>query len=205
VDPRAELERALALENETERKLAVAALINRLVRPAGWRAIVIGGLAVEFWTDGAYTTSDVDLYLPRVPAVDDVFARMGFAKEGRHWILREHELFVEAPAASPADAEEVTEVELSSGDVVLVLSIEDVIIDRLHQFVSGGHRDVAEQGMTLLLSDELDRGRLVDRARGEGLSGALVELEGLVQLARSGERIESHELHEIARRLQREP
>jgi len=44
-DPRAELGRALALENETERKLEVASLINRLVQPSGWRAIVIGGRA----------------------------------------------------------------------------------------------------------------------------------------------------------------
>jgi len=27
-----------------------------------WRAIVIGGLAVEFWTHGAYATTDIDLY-----------------------------------------------------------------------------------------------------------------------------------------------
>lgn len=45
-------------------RLAVAALIDGLVQSLGWRAIVIGGLAVEFWTRGAYSTSDIDLYLP---------------------------------------------------------------------------------------------------------------------------------------------
>jgi hypothetical protein len=56
-DPRAALDRALALENETERKLAVVAVIDRLIE---WRPIVIGGLAVEFWTDGAYSTGYIN-------------------------------------------------------------------------------------------------------------------------------------------------
>lgn len=59
--------------------------------------------------------------------------------------------------------------------------------------------------MTLLLSDEVDHGRLLRRAESERLSNALIELERLVQRARRGEPIESYELQEIAKRLQREP
>ena len=58
VDLRDELERALALDDKTERKLAVAAVVNLAVQPLGLRAVVIGGLAVEFWTQGEYTTAD---------------------------------------------------------------------------------------------------------------------------------------------------
>ncbi len=204
-DIRTRFQTALALENETERKLAVVSLIDELVQRIGWRAVVIGGLAVEFWTNGAFTTADIDLYLPHGPAVDDLLAELGFVKEGRHWVLHESELFIEAPASFPAEEEEAAEIELASGDTVLVLSIEDVIIDRLHQFVSGGHRDVVEQGMTLLLSDEVDRGRLLRRAETERLSNALIELEGLLLRARRDEPIESYELQEIAKRLEREP
>ena len=107
-DPnRRDLEAALALENATERKLAVASLIDQLAQRIDWRAIVIGGLAVEFWTRGLYSTTDIDLYLPHGPAVDDLFAELGFRKEGRHWVLPEHEIFVEAPASFPAESEEV--------------------------------------------------------------------------------------------------
>ncbi|MEP7225495.1 MAG: hypothetical protein ABI783_11120, partial [Actinomycetota bacterium] len=153
---RQDLEAALALENETERKLAVVSLIDQLVQLIEWRAIVIGGLAVEFWTHGAYATTDIDLYLPHGPAVDDLLAELGFRKEGRHWILPEHDLFVEAPASFPAENEEVQEVTLRSGYKVLLLSLEDVLIDRLHQFVSGGHRDVASQAVSLLGAEDLD-------------------------------------------------
>jgi len=68
--PRDELAQALTLEDETERKLAVVSLIDTQVQRIEWRAIVIGGLAVEFWTHGAYSTTDIDLYLPHGPAVE---------------------------------------------------------------------------------------------------------------------------------------
>jgi hypothetical protein len=168
-DPRAELERALALENETEQKLAVAAVVNELVRPLGFRAVVIGGLAVEFWTRGDYTTADIDLYMPWTPQVDVAFASVGFIKEGRHWTVPEHDVFVEAPASALGEKEAVHEVVLTGGHVAVVLALEDVLIDRLHQFVAGGYRDVTSQAIALLGSEELDLKRLEARARDEGL------------------------------------
>jgi hypothetical protein len=203
--PRDELAHALTLGNETERKLAVVSLIDEQVQRIEWRAIVIGGLAVEFWTHGAYSTSDIDLYLPHGPAVDDMLAELGFRKQGRHWVLPEHELFVEAPASFPAEEEEMVDVELASGRSVRVLSAEDVVIDRLHQFVAGGHADVAEQGVALLGIEKLDYPRLIERAKSEGLENALVELEQIALRVGRGEQIPSSELHEIAKRLQAQP
>jgi hypothetical protein len=46
--PQDELTRALALEDETERKLTVVSLIHEQVERLGCRAVVIGGLGVEF-------------------------------------------------------------------------------------------------------------------------------------------------------------
>ncbi len=96
----------------------------------------------------------------------------------------------------------MVEVEFGGGRSVPVLSAEDVVVDRVHQFVAGGHADVAEQGVALLGIDELDRPRLIERAMSEGLSNALIELERIAQRVRRGEQIPSYELHEIAKRLQ---
>jgi len=200
-DARAELEEVLRLENETERKLAVAALIDDLVRDLGFRAIVIGGVAVEFWTHGAYSTGDIDLYLPHGPAVDDRLAALGLRREGRHWVNTEHDLFIEAPASFPAATEEVAEVRLSTGRTALVLSAEDVLIYRLHEFVATGHRDVASQAVSLLTSPEMDRARLGRRADEEDLGDALAELERLAERVAAGEVLESYELHKLARAL----
>jgi hypothetical protein len=177
-DPRAELERALALENETERKLAVVSVIDGETQQIGFRAVVIGGLAVEFWTRGAYATADIDLYLPHGPAVLQLLSPLGFERSGRHYVLPGHDVFVEAPGPSfPADTEEVYEVTLRSGFVVPVLSAADVLVDRLHQFVAGGHADVAEQAVALLGAEELDRTQLEARVEEERLRSALREIE----------------------------
>jgi hypothetical protein len=203
-DPRAELERALALENETERKLAVVAVIDGEMQRIGFRAVVIGGLAVEFWTRGMYSTSDIDLYLPHGPAVLQLLEPLGFERRGRHYVLPEQEIFVEAPGPSfPAESEDVYEVTLRSGFVVPVLSTADVLVDRLHQFVAGGHADVVEQAVALLGADELDRAQLEARVDEEGLRSALGEVDQVARRVDAGEKIESWELHEIARKLRR--
>ncbi len=202
-DLAARLAEALALEDETERKLAVAAVVNLVVQPLGFRAIVIGGLAVEFWTQGEYTTADIDLYLPWTPEVDAALASVGFRKQGRHWTLPEHEIFVEAPAATIRESEEIDQVGLPTGTAALVLAVEDVIVDRLHQFVAGGHSDVFEQAVALLAVEEVNYPRLIERAAEERLKTALVEVERVSQRLRRGEDVPGWELQEIARGLRR--
>jgi hypothetical protein len=137
--------------------------------------------------------------------VDDLLAELGFRKQGRHWVVPDHDLFVEAPASFPAESEEVYEVTLRSGYKVLLLSPEDVLVDRLHQFVAGGHREVSSQALSLLGIDDLDRKRLGERAQEEGLVAALEALFELEARGAGGETIETWELQEIAKRLQREP
>lgn len=199
-DLRADLGRALALENETERKLAVVAVVDRAVQQIDVRAIVIGGLAVEFWTRGAYSTADIDLYLPNGPAVMQLLAQLGFERRGRHYVI--DDVFLEAPGPSfPGESEEVYEVTLRSEFVVPVLSVADVLVDRLHQFVGGGHADVAEQAVALLAAEELDREQLERRVLEERLRTALQAIERLAERARAGERVDQWELHELAREL----
>jgi hypothetical protein len=198
---RAQLEAVLRLDNETERKLAIAAVIDDVVRDLGFRAIVIGGVAVEFWTRGAYSTADIDLYLPHGPAVDERLAALGLHPQGRHWIDAEHDVFVEAPASFPAADEEVAEVRLSTGQTALVLSPEDVLVYRLHEFVGTGHREVASQAISLLTSPDIDDRRLRRRADQERLDPALTELGRLAERVAAGEVLESYELHEVAEGL----
>lgn len=201
-DPRKQLERALALEHATERRLAVVAVIDAQMQLIDFRAVVIGGLAVEFWTRGAYTTADVDLYLPHGPAVLQLLGPLGFVRKGRHYVLPGSDVFVEAPGPSfPAESEEVYEVTLRSGFIVPILSPADVLVDRLHQFVAGGHADVAEQAVALLAAEEVDREHLRERAKEERLRTALEEIERIAARVDSGETIEPWNLHEIARAL----
>jgi hypothetical protein len=120
-------------------------------------------------------------------------------------LRRPEQASVSSPASFPAEQEEVVDVELGGGRSVPILSAEDVIVDRLHQFDAGGHADVAEKGVALLGIEELDYPRLTERAKSEGLGNALVELERIALRVGRGEQLPSYELHEIARRLRRQP
>lgn len=44
-----------------ERALRLAGLVTRLFEAEGWNLVVVGGSAVEFYTEGAYMSGDVDL------------------------------------------------------------------------------------------------------------------------------------------------
>jgi hypothetical protein len=197
-DSKAELDRALVIENKTERKLAVVAVINAEMERIGFRAVVIGGVAVEFWTGGAYSTADIDLYLPHGPAVLQLLGPLGFERRGRHYVLPGTDVFVEAPGPSfPAESEKVDEVTLRSGFVVPVLSAADELVDRLHQFVAGGYADIAEQSVALLGTEELDREHLRTRVREERLESALTELEELARRVESGDRAQAPRLSNV--------
>lgn len=50
-----------------ERALKLAGLVTRAFREAGWDLVVVGGSAVEFYTEGAYMSGDIDL-CRRTPA-----------------------------------------------------------------------------------------------------------------------------------------
>jgi hypothetical protein len=117
-------------------------------------------------------------------------------------VLPGRDIFVEAPASAPAETDEVYEVRLPSGRAALVLSPEDVLMYRLHEFVATGHPGVAEQAVALLHAREIEVARLERIAKEEGLSRALGELRLIADRVDRGETLEPFELHDIARRLQ---
>jgi predicted nucleotidyltransferase len=198
-----DLEGALAIEDETERMLGVVGVITEAVRDLGVRPVVVGGLAVQYWTQARYTTSDIDLLLPGRPEIDERLQALGLERRGRHWVLSGSELFIEAPGSALGPSERIEEVDLSDGTAVALLSLEDVLIYRLHEFVATGHADVAEQAAALVSVPNVNQERLRQRASEERLTNAVEAIERLARRSEAGERFETWELHEIARELRR--
>jgi predicted nucleotidyltransferase len=161
------------------RLLALGALTARLA-PEGIEPILGGGCALEVYTDGGYTTSDVDLALPHSPAVDRAFEDLGFEKRGRFWVRMEPELLFEAPAPAGLPGETAPRTELSvDGLRVIVLGVEDLLIDRLRAWV---HWKSDEDGrwasrLVSLYRSEMDWAYL--RAKVEADDGERAALERL--------------------------
>ena len=64
------------------KNLRVAALLSELLRAVGADPVVVGGSAVEFYTEGAYVSGDVDIcftgvWLPKAAQRAEVMRRVG--------------------------------------------------------------------------------------------------------------------------------
>jgi len=200
-DLRTELARALTIDDQTERQLEVVAIVSEAVADLGIRPVVVGGLAVAYWTAGTYLTGDIDVLMPSSPAVDERLRALGFRREGRFWLIAEADLFLEAPGSFLEPGAEAEEVAVASGRTVRLIRPEDVLVGRLHEFVATGHSDPLGQAFMLLDSPDLDRARLASLLAPAELTHALREIEKLAERVEQGEKLETWELHDVARRL----
>lgn len=128
------------------------AILTELMENEGIIPIVVGGLAVEVYTRGQYTTLDIDLVMMRRDYADDVLKALGFSKEGRHWYHAELEVAIEIPGNVLADAdyEKVTKINLPSGRHIYVIGLEDIILDRLRACVHWESTSDCEWGLRML-------------------------------------------------------
>jgi len=75
-----------------ERALKLAGLVSRVFREAGWDLVVVGGSAVEFYTEGSYMSGDIDFCrrtLAPIPLrrAQDLMAALGASGGPRSWKL----------------------------------------------------------------------------------------------------------------------
>ena len=95
--------------------------------------MIIGGLALSYYSREVYFTADIDLACADRDALDAVLHELGFLKKGRYWIHETLDIAVEAPASTLAGEEAPREtVELDVGLHCVIIGLEDLIIDRLN-------------------------------------------------------------------------
>jgi len=197
---RAELGRALDVEDKTERYLRVVAAVELALSDLPFRPVVVGGLAVEYWTR-AYNTYDIDVLLPSTKDVQHRLQTLGFRRQGRVWELPDTDLVWEMPGSFLDESDTATEVELPGGRKVLVLRLEDILVHRIEEFVATGHADVARQAIALILHPGLDEKRLRNRAAISHHDHAIDAIRDLARRVEAGEQLETDELHSIADKL----
>lgn len=121
-------------ESPLARQLLTAGLITRMLEDRGKPApVLIGGLALSYYTREVYFTADIDLAYADREALDVVLRELGFSEKGRYWVHETLDIAVEAPAANLAGEEAPLEsIELVDGLRCVVIGVEDLVIDRLN-------------------------------------------------------------------------
>lgn len=75
-----------------ERALKLSGLVTTLFKEHGFSLVVVGGSAVEFYTEGGYMSGDVDFCRQSLKAIPlrlmaDVMLRLGGKSLGRNWLV----------------------------------------------------------------------------------------------------------------------
>ena len=121
--------------------------------------ILVGGGAVEFYSSSRMTTGDFDIVTGRQEEFEQILVELGFTKpEGKGhtplgWIHPDLRLGFEVVSDTLldglADRDRVLLVDLDINGVASIVSIEDMIADRMGQFASGTAPDMAAQARAL--------------------------------------------------------
>ena len=185
-----EKEKILELIRETEsplkRQLLTVALLSQLLEKKGKEApIVIGGLALSYYSREVYFTADIDLAYSDREALDEVLTEIHFIKKGRYWVNEDLKIALEVPAGVLVEEDAPLEiVELGPELQCQIIGIEDLIIDRLNACKHWNSQIDCEMAELLVVryEPELDWTYLEKRAR-KPENDILNELLGLRQKA----------------------
>ena len=154
--------------------------------------ILVGGGAVEYHTGGHVVSGDFDLTTPHMDVLEHELLSLGFEKPSgagvilRGWVHPDLLIGVEVVSSVPfegrSDRERIILVDVE-GSQIAVIPVEDIIADRMGQYVSSPQLvpEMLQQAITLYqLAWDADEEYLEKRIREETLG----EL-GLVDLKRA--------------------
>jgi hypothetical protein len=151
-----------AYRPEFEAALRLFALVSEGLHLKGLpRPILVGGAAAEFYSTSALTTGDFDICSPYQTELECEMQRHGFIQPSgvgsmlKGYIHPELKLGFEIVADTPMDGNvDRAHIRLVQpiGETALfrVISVEDLIADRMGQYASGTARDRLDQARILL-------------------------------------------------------
>jgi len=162
-----------------EAALNMLAQISAAMDAKGHRPpILVGGGAVELYTQGVLNTGDFDLVSSQQTVLETIMVQHGFIRPKgaglslRGWIHPDLKLGFEVVGSrlldGLADNDFLRVIEISEHGAVAVISVEDLIADRMGQFASGSADEMLHQAKALFkLSKGLDHDYMDRRIREE--------------------------------------
>lgn len=168
-----------------EQQVALGALLSSLFARHHVQLTVVGGAAVQFYTQAEYVTGDLDAILvgDTIEMIEDVMGGLGFKRTTmyRHF---EHPLLpfvVEFPPSPMAvGSRELSKVNIFKygGSEVRVIRVEDIIMDRIIGGVEWDQDPLMDQARLLWIKnkDIIDKKYLRGFARQEGYIRELTKI-----------------------------
>lgn len=144
-------------EDKLKTMMETAYIITDLMAPYSRKdayPIVVGGLSVEIYTQGDYTTRDIDIVTSSSIGLRELLLQIDFKKEGRIFYHEDIEVAIDVVDNFLAGSyDRITKLEIAAGKNIYVISIEDIILDRLRDY----EHDESRHWGFMLLSDHFEK------------------------------------------------
>ena len=158
----------------------MASIIAETLREIGQDPILVGGAAVEFYTEGGYATRDIDLIAAGGPDLIHAMEKLGFEKLGKDFVDRKRDIYLEFPSSTLKPGEQTRLLQVGPYPL-LIVSREDLIVDRLCAFKFWQSGIDGLSVLLLLEENPIDEKRLLERAKNETVDDALESIRSVQQ------------------------
>ena len=145
-----EVEELLLSEGSPDRRLrAFAALLADESGLGTSGLTVVGGSAIEIYTNGAYVSGDIDLIVADPAKVKRVLRIWRFKDEGKLWTHPKLGLFVDLVGTENNGSNRLTRIVQTQYGSVRLGAVEDLIIKRLVEVRYWGQKPALAQAILL--------------------------------------------------------
>jgi hypothetical protein len=145
-----------------EAALRLFARVSDAMTAHGYPApVLVGGAAVELYSNSALTTGDFDIVTVRQEEFEEELRRHGFVRPSgagiatRGWIHPKLQLGFEIVGNSlldgKAERDRIVMLDLGKDGEAAIISVEDMIADRMGQYASGTAPEMLEQARSLFI------------------------------------------------------
>ncbi|MFZ5640318.1 MAG: hypothetical protein ACOY4Q_06480 [Bacillota bacterium] len=148
----------LKIEDRLKRQVSIAAIITEALEPLGITPVVVGGLAVEFYTLGQYSTMDIDFVGAINVEMKKIMSELGFVRDGRYWRVPGTDIMTEFPSDELDGSVEKVKVVEYEGKKAYFIGIDDLILNRSQEAKHWKDLDSEQWAMNLMLAyyDDMD-------------------------------------------------
>jgi hypothetical protein len=140
--------------------IELAAIVAEHLMLHGIEVVLVGGLAVEIYTDNDYLTLDIDMVntnYQKPQRLHTAMAGLGFYKQGRIYVNDTTSITVEFPSGPLSIGDELinktTFFQVTHG-AIPILMVDDVIKDRLAAFIHWRDRQSLIQAVAVALKHQ---------------------------------------------------
>lgn len=164
------------IEDPAKRRVAfLGILTEELKKNDKFLPVIVGGEALEIYTQGNYTTGDIDIIINESKqTLLDVLKKWGFKEIDRFIVNEELDIYIDV-CGSIFDKKRTNKIKLNDNITLNLISVEDLIMDRFCSYKFWKIKEDFRWGLALLYNynDKIDEKYLNQRALEENVLDVL--------------------------------